>query len=50
VAASLLFKITDGLPHHMALRAVNEDKWSDDEKRDYWRCVAICSSTWEAAE
>lgn len=47
LAASLLFKITDGVPHQMATRSVNDDKWSPDQKRDYWRCVAICSAAWE---
>jgi len=50
-SARLLFKICDFVPHQMASRTINEDKWSEDEARDYWRCVAICSAAWvEAAE
>lgn len=49
-AAKLLFKVTNGVPSAMASRVVNEDKWSEGERLDYWRCIAICSAHWGAAQ
>ncbi|MCO5157917.1 MAG: hypothetical protein M9945_14405 [Aquamicrobium sp.] len=48
-AVQLLFKVAD--PYWRSLDLISsatlEDRWSAEERIDYWRAVAICSSTWE---
>lgn len=45
-AQALLFKICDGMPSALAVRQANEDKWTKEEREEYWRAVAICSRYW----
>jgi hypothetical protein len=46
-AAALLFKIIGHqTPAAMASRTVFDDRWTKEQKLEYWRCVAICSAAW----
>ena len=48
-AVKLLFTVSD--PYWKSLDLISSvtlgDLWSKEERLDYWRCVAICSSVWE---
>ena len=48
-AAKLLFKIADPYWTHLDLisAAVLGDRWTAEERIDYYRAIAICSSVWE---
>ncbi|OCP21955.1 MULTISPECIES: hypothetical protein [unclassified Ensifer] len=49
LAVRLLFRIAD--PYWTDLDFISSfilgDRWSKDERIDYWRSIAICSSVWE---
>ncbi|MGX8007804.1 hypothetical protein ACVDG8_001740 [Mesorhizobium sp. ORM8.1] len=46
LAASLLLMVSKDLSVQHDHRAANEDKWDKNQRSEYWRCVAICSSAW----
>lgn len=49
IAAQLLFKAADPYtraPSTISSRAL-QDRWTDEERTDYFRCVAICSAHWK---
>lgn len=47
LAVQLLFLVQDAsLPELKLGRVVLQDKWTEEAKIAYWRCIAICSAYW----